>query len=243
MRIITSIAAAGAMALAAGSAWGADLAIVEPEQFAPPPAHAPATQHWDGLYGTLLGGYGWAGSQTHFNDNNGFVTALGNVEGSLFGGGVGWNHTYGRLLFGIEADAATTEIEASLTNCLGNNLNRGCSADVDNIMTARVRFGMTFGDNNHFLVFAAGGLAWSEVTLTTFRDGGPTVTDSVWNTGWTAGGGIEFFVPHHERLSARAEYLYVDIPTRLYVAGVGDRELGFGAGMHILRFGLSLHFN
>jgi opacity protein-like surface antigen len=199
---------------------------------------------WDGLYGSSLSGYGWAGDQTHFNNRNGFVTDLGDVDGSLFGLGVGWNHTQDRMLFGVEADAMTSNMDASLTDCLGT-APRSCTAEIGGLITVRGRVGMTFGEENQFLVFAAGGLAVFNTTLTTSPPAGggpaPTVTDSNWQTSWTAGGGAEMFWPGNKWLSSRIEYLYVGKSTDIYEAGANGQELGFGADIHIIRSVLSLH--
>jgi len=76
--------------------------------------------------------------------------------------------------------------------------------------TVRAKVGVFYGD---VLFYATGGFAYGgeELTLNDYYDEiyPETITsnDSQTRTGWTAGAGIEAVI--YERLTAKAEYLYV----------------------------------
>jgi outer membrane immunogenic protein len=215
-----SAAAAIALALSAGTALGADLPSTKaPPVYAPPPP----VFSWTGFYvGVNLGG-GWRDHNR--DDNNWALTPLlfggfpgvdpfgfpvgfvgfgnnNNNSGGVVGGGqIGYNFQFSPwLVVGVETDFQGTSIGSG-----GGNWSWWGNAGVRLpwFGTVRGRLGVT-PLNPHFLIYGTGGFAYGEVQI-----GG------IWNnwnrtdTGWTAGGGIEWaFLPNW---SAKIEYLYTDL--------------------------------
>jgi outer membrane immunogenic protein len=245
-------AAAVALALSTGSALAADL----PSHKGPPPVYAPPPPvfSWTGFYvGVNLGG-GWR-ERDHFNNwawgafapGPGPVLPLGlaawnnnaNNSGGVVGGGqIGYNFQFSPwLVVGIETDFQGTSI--------GSGGNGGgwwgggwgnVGARLPWFGTVRGRLGFTPFDP-HFLIYGTGGFAYGEVQRSGFIN-----TFNQVETGWTAGGGIEWaFLPNW---SAKAEYLYTDLSSN------NNNNWGWGWGnnlphyrFHTIRAGLNYHFN
>jgi outer membrane immunogenic protein len=246
-------ALAVAMALAAGAAQAADL----PSRKGPPPVYLPPPPvfSWTGFYvGVNLGG-GW---RDHTDQNNWapFVDPVtgavlfvpswnggnNNNSGGVVGGGqIGYNFQFNPwLVVGVETDFQGTSIGSGNGNGnnwwgpgLGLGWGNGGAERLPWFGTVRGRIGVTPLDP-HFLVYGTGGFAYGEVQ----RNG-------IWNswnrteTGWTAGGGIEWaFLPNW---SAKAEYLYTDLSSN------NDGGWGWGNNRHFrfntVRAGLNYHFN
>ena len=194
---------AAALALAAG---GQALAADLPPPVAPPP-RAPATYvpvpapvfTWTGIYVGVNGGYA-------FGDSNwtipGFIgwTPTGNfsTDGFLVGGTIGGNYQWGQFVLGIEGDGDWTNLNGTTYN----NCGRGCTTQSDWLATVRGRAGYAC---DRVLFYGTGGVAFGDLQAAS----GNLPFSSSTQTGWTAGGGIEFaFTPN---LTAKVEYLYVDL--------------------------------
>jgi outer membrane immunogenic protein len=135
--------------IAAGLAQAAELA----QQGAPPaPAGAPAWLSWTGVYAGIHLGSGWATTDW---SNLGSVSppsswrSLGSSNSSLIGAHIGANWQSGRLVFGVEADASASDLEANVP-CVG----AGCSSKALGTITGRV--GVT---TDHSLLYLKGGAA------------------------------------------------------------------------------------
>jgi outer membrane immunogenic protein len=252
-------AAAVALALATGSALAADL----PSRKGPPPVYLPPPPvfTWTGFYvGVNLGG-GW---RERNNDNfafpglfpnplfpifspTPFITGVfpfafnnnDNNSGGVVGGGqIGYNFQFSPwLVVGVETDFQGTSIGSGGDNNVffGSHLAR-----LPWFGTVRGRVGVTPLDP-HFLLYGTGGFAYGEV-----RRNGFLFNDfNRVETGWTAGGGIEWaFLPNW---SVKAEYLFTDLSANNDGNFFGDCGFGFGCNRHFkfhtVRAGLNYHFN
>ena len=226
MKKLLSAASLIALALSAGSALAADLPCRKdvPVYVPPPPA---AT--WTGVYaGADLGG-GWgagSGNSNYWNvyGLNGGVT--NNLGGGVVGGGqVGYNYSLTPLfLVGLETDFQGTSMPAFTGN-----------GGLDWFGTVRGRVGVTIMPT--LLIYGTGGFAYGE-----FR-GGVTQSSAI-QTGWTAGGGVEWmFMPNW---SAKLEYLYSDISggdVNAFNAGIGINNVNNHTRWNTVRAGVSYHFN
>jgi outer membrane immunogenic protein len=176
--------------LALSAAMAADL----PSQ-APPPAPyiAPVPVFtWTGFYAGVNAGWGWrdsnsedvilsgpgipaglVGGRLDFNDGD---------DGGFVGGGqIGYNYQIGSFVIGAEADiqyADTDDKDAVFIPAIGGTgvfVPGEFEGSEDWFGTVRLRAGVAF---DRVLIYATGGLAY---------------TDN--NSGWTAGGGVEWALP------------------------------------------------
>jgi outer membrane immunogenic protein len=170
-------------------AMAADLG---PVNVAPP---VPFT--WTGVYlGANVGG-GWSSIQ-----DNGL--GGGSASGVMGGVSVGYNWQFAPFwVAGIEGDSSW----ADLTVPAG-------SGDVNWIGNVRARLGWTATPTT--LVYATGGVAWSNVSI----PGVDTLPATQTKNGWVAGGGVEW-MPWDDHWSVRAEYLYYRFTSVQLGAGFG----------------------
>jgi len=194
---------AGALALAAG---GQALAADLPQP--PPPAtyvKAPVPVFtWTGIYVGVNGGYAFADSNWTSPP-----PATGNfsTDGFLVGGTLGGNYQWGQFVIGIEADGDWANLNGTTYNTCGSY---GCTTQSDWLATVRGRAGYAW---DRVLFYGTGGAAFGNIQAAA---GGLPFSNST-QTGWTAGGGIEFaFTPN---LTAKVEYLYVDLGSQSCPAG------------------------
>lgn len=187
--------------------------------------------NWSGLYVGGHAGYGWgdwnvdlsnSSGAIHYNDP--FVPATGSlaVEDNWIGGfQAGYNHQFGSLVLGIEADASWTGIEANgrFTTPAPNHTTWDISTKLDAFGTVRARVGYAFG---RAMIYGTGGLAWGIVDATQatnwfapapVAEGGRTAGDTN-HIGWTIGAGAEWAFA--QNWSVKGDYLYVDLGEENY---------------------------
>jgi outer membrane immunogenic protein len=171
---------------------GAIAADLGPVNVAPP---VPFT--WTGFtFGANVGG-AWSTIQ----DNG-----LGGGHASSVMGGVsaGYNWQFAPFwVAGVEADASW----ADFTIPAG-------SGDVNWIGSVRARLGWAATPTT--LLYATGGVAWSNVSIA----GVDTLPANQTKNGWVAGGGVEW-MPWDNHWSIRAEYLYYRFTSVQLGAGFG----------------------
>lgn len=148
-------------------------------------------------------------------------TAGGNIDGFALGATLGRNWQINRVLAGVEGDIAYTGI--------GYN-GFGDRFDVDWLGTVRGRIGYVF---DRFVVYGTAGIAWASAE---YAQAGATRSRT--HTGTALGAGLEARV--FENVSAKAEYVYVDLNGRSYDVGASDPNVE--PDMHLLRVGLNYRF-
>ena len=151
------------------------------------------------------------------------VTTLptGNFDtsGFLVGGTIGGNYQWGQFVLGIEGDGDWTNLNGTTFVTGGTGCGPGCETKSDWLATVRNRAGYAF---DRILIYGTGGAAFGNLQAAA----GTLPFSSSTQTGWTAGGGVEFaFTPN---LTAKIEYLYVDLGNQSCGAGelLGGSVLG-----------------
>jgi outer membrane immunogenic protein len=190
------LAATGLLALGFAPALAADLPAAP--IYGKAPAAVPVG-NWAGFYIGAMGGYG--------KENTSDVGAL---SGGLAGGTAGYNWQTGSVVFGLEADAAWSNIGASA----GIPGLLTVTDKINDLGTVRGRVGFAV---NQFLFYGTGGFAWADNKLSATVLG-VTFSQSQVLTGWTAGAGVEVMVA--PKWSVKAEYLYRSFSGQTYFAGV-----------------------
>ncbi len=194
--VLGFLAGTAATALLISAASAADLPIQAPP---PAPYIAPVPVFtWTGFYVGANAGWGWLQNN---NNNNGIFVPAGTFappfagvsgvlgtggnnddNGFVVGGQVGFNYQIGAFVVGAEADLqwADFNVENNIVFVPANfpptfvqaNFNND---DLEWFGTVRARAGVAFGQA---LIYATGGFAYSDN-----------------NTGWVAGGGVEWALP------------------------------------------------
>lgn len=194
---------------------------------------------WTGFYLGAHGAYSsaeWKGELTYdpglpcaaFCDASTIFDPTGrDMSANARGGGVqvGYNHQFGQLVIGVEADAAFIGAEDSRTFTsnvapLVDSYDWDISTKLNGMETLRLRLGYATGP---VLWYVTGGVALGhtegELEVTS-RDGfspaAVTAQGSAKEThvGWTVGGGLEWGITEH--ISLAAQYLYVDFGSADY---------------------------
>jgi outer membrane immunogenic protein len=213
------------------------------------PAHAEPPGLFSGAYVGLNAGAAWGQSSFSTNPNcppaivdatfcnaapdpaavNGEAVAAsgsGKLSSAGFTGGVqaGYNWQRGHVVYGAEVDFGAFDLDKGATASgafpfpfLGTAYTLTQKTSADWLATLRARMGFTVRE--HVLLYATGGLAFSDVRFSssysdnavdaTFPGGTGYGAKSAIKTGWTAGGGVEWAL--HGNWLMRAEYLYVDL--------------------------------
>lgn len=195
-------------------ATAADLAA---RPYTKAPAPLAAVYNWTGFYLGAVGGYAQENASGDPKMKGGFV-----------GGTLGYNWQTSNIVFGLEADGAWADVNASAT-ALGITV----ASKTDALGTVRGRVGVAF---DQVLLYATGGYAWidNKISVTAL---GVTVSDSKFHSGWTAGAGVEAFIA--PQWSVKGEYLYRSLAGETYFGGaVPTGTLNF----HSVQFGVNYHF-
>jgi outer membrane immunogenic protein len=186
-RLLGLLAATALTTAGISAASAADL----PVRAAPPPIIAAAPIFtWSGFYAGVNAGWGWRDDDqetvvlTGPGVPGGLVGTLEFDEdnGGFTGGGqIGYNWQFGSFVVGAEADIQWADTGDQDAVFIAGPGNAGEFAPgefegaADWFGTVRLRAGVAF---DRVLVYATGGLAYTED-----------------NTGWTAGGGVEWALP------------------------------------------------
>jgi len=185
------------LAVAATSAFGADVPPARPL----PMPRAPVTYvpffTWNGAYVGLNAGYGFGKSQ--WTDT---ITQIStnkfSISGGMVGGTFGYNWQLSTVVVGLEADIDWSNIKGSTTvNCVTT-----CQTSNSWLGTARGRIGYAF---DRFLPYFTGGAAFGAVKGSVTGFGSFSQT----KVGWTGGAGLEYAFT--DNWTTKLEYLYVDL--------------------------------
>jgi outer membrane immunogenic protein len=260
------------LAVLTGSAIAADLPTRKEPLPAPPPSFT-----WTGLYGGINVGYGfsannagygsWAAPQVNVA-NSGSGMFMTNASGVLGGGQIGYNYQWNPyLVLGFEADAQASDINGNAYGARGAYTGNAIVMGQNNLAidwfgTARGRIGLTMPGYSNFMVYGTGGFAYGYVNNTSSlsylmtnpvgQGAGGVSTFGNTQSGWTAGGGIEWSPQTFPTWSAKVEYLYTNLgsvtqnissvymtdPTYFFT---GNRTTQ--TAFNTVRVGLNWHFN
>ena len=193
----------------------------------PPPAYVPPPVpvfSWTGFY--IGGNLGAAWTQGKLSDTNG--NSWSNAQQAVFAGGgqVGANYQFNWAVVGVEADFDWLANNHNSSNAIDTSIGAiQFSANNRWMTTIAGRFGVA-ADN--WLFYAKGGGGWvgvSNPTITNVTTGGSiSVSNSNSNSGWLAGGGIEWaFAPNW---TARLEYDFLGLNNRTLTVPVGTPFIG-----------------
>ncbi len=197
-----------ALALIA-AANAADLNTAEPMSLKDSPVYAPNI--WTGFYaGVHLGG---AAGTDKVSDPYGpsiFGDTIQN-PGAIGGVQAGYNYQIGRLVAGVEAEFSAANMDGSST-CFaysGYYISSNCHSHVDSIGTLTGRLGATLGAWERTLIYAKGGLAWENASISATANGNVNTATSASEdrTGWTLGAGVERALTPHWSVKAEYDYL------------------------------------
>ncbi|WP_036284622.1 outer membrane protein [Methylocystis sp. ATCC 49242] len=267
------VAAGLALALVAGSALAADLPSHKaPPAYIPPPP----TFTWTGLYGGVnigysfnAGGAGWGYFADPLLLSGATWTANPSAQGVIGGGQIGYNYQYSPwLVIGAEADIQAADINSQQNNWMPSNWFGGLAAlntnkYVDWFGTVRGRLGLVMPSYPNLMVYGTAGFAYGYVSNTVsvanypfaafpvpFAQTGQTTSGNT-NTGWTAGGGVEWTPMAFPAWSLKVEYLYTDlgVTNQSFFSVFTNTATNFTAAnqsptrFHTVRAGLNWHFN
>src|SRR5579862_3375028 len=234
------IAGVAFAALIGSPAFAADMALK-----GPPAPIAPAFS-WTGFYFGANLGAGW--NQGDLSDSFGLFSGNANNNATFLGGGqVGANYQINNIVLGVEGD-----FDWFANN---NNSGSGITADGGTIIsgsnngswltTLTGRLGVAV---DRMLFYGKGGGAWvgnNNITLIDVPTGN-TVSISNSNTGWVAGGGIEWAFA--QNWTAKVEYDYVGLSNSSVTLPAGFFDGGdvFSTGnrnIQTLTVGINYLFN
>jgi outer membrane immunogenic protein len=172
-----------------------------------------------------LWGAGLEGAGSFWNQST-------NLNGVTGGGQLGYNYQFNPwLVIGVETDIQAADIRSAQriasTGGVGVAGITTAAQYVDWWGTVRGRVGFTLPSWSNLMVYGTGGFAYGSVQsdhrFTRFDSFGLSQSAgamSSTNTGWTAGGGVEWTPLAFPSWSFKAEYLYTDLGS--------VRDAGFG---------------
>ena len=211
--LVTMLTAASANAADAPIPYGAPPPQYGPAPYAPPlPPPLPPLLPclWLGPYVGANAGYGWG------------AAIGGDPSGFLGGFQAGYNFQVSpRAVFGFETDISFTSIDDPAG---------AAKFGVDYLGTLRARVGYSV---DRVMFYVTGGAAYGQGQL---EVGG--LSNKQFHWGWTLGAGVEAAVT--QNVSAKLEYLYVDLSDQTYQSIFGPRSIGYNTSL--VRGGVTYRF-
>jgi outer membrane immunogenic protein len=271
-------ASVAALAFGIGAAFAADLSA--PAQ-APVYTKAPIAvpYSWTGFYVGGSVGADWVSDSAVLSLPSGppqdFAPYLANGSiptnystsgtGVLYGVQAGYNWQVQSVVLGLEADFSGSSQNTSqnlLTNvaAAGDSFGLAYATKVESIGTVRARIGTT-AITPTLLAYASGGFAYGEVDHSYSESFGPLggtpntqqtfASVSNLDTGWTAGGGLEWALSPH--VTVRGEYLFVRLSDKSFTTPSFNANCGVpnacsftltpnDVDIHIARVGVNYKF-
>jgi outer membrane immunogenic protein len=229
------------------AAHAADIAPAPVYKAPPPPPPPPFS--WTGFYIGGNIGVGWnQGSWTDSLFGVGFSNQNNNAV-FIGGGQIGGNYQINNWVFGIEGDfdwAANNNNSGTGTLINGNTFQ--INANNRWVSTLAGRIGFAF---DHWLFYAKGGGAWvgnNGFTVTNLTTGAAvSVSGNNTNSGWLAGGGIEWAFTNN--WTVRAEYDFIGLNNRTFTLPatfpvlVGDTFTTHNRDVQMFTVGVNYLFN
>jgi outer membrane immunogenic protein len=166
--------------------------------------------NWTGFYVGGNGGYAWGSA------------AGANPNGFIGGAQAGYNYQFSPSgVVGVETDISASSIDGKIG---------GTKFDLDYLGTIRARAGYTV---DRVMFYVTGGAAYGRGDLEV-----ASLSNAQFHWGWTLGGGVEAMVTPH--VSARLEYLYVDLAKQTYQTVGGPMNVGYTTSL--IRAGVNYRF-
>jgi outer membrane immunogenic protein len=198
--------------------------------------------NWSGCYfGINVGGGSINVKQTNIADDTAWgdmlpgENVLKTTGGFIGGGQGGCNIQVKQFVFGLEATAAGTTLEAKSMSSFGA-ADDSFKARIDFLMSATARAGFAV---DKFLFYAKGGYAGALANLSV-EDNTPVNTGkgktTPWLSGWTAGGGVEYAIT--KNLIAGIEYNYISLAKKRVNYGDSSGPYSFDAKINDFHQGL-----
>lgn len=171
---------------------------------------APVTYDWSGLYIGAHGGYGF-GDIDYTLIVDGVVTedVSHDTDGWLYGGHVGVQRQYGRVVAGLEVSYSELDLSDTVPSAIGGGRYR--SIDVDSLVTVAARVGLA---RDSWLAYVKGGYATADVDTAIFKAGSDKSVTGGWEDGWTIGAGIELSCLSRFIVGLEYDYVKLDIDQR-----------------------------
>ncbi|AJY48258.1 outer membrane protein [Martelella endophytica] len=208
-----TLTAATMLVLGAGAAQAADAIVSAPYEPSPVTYAAPVkVSNWSGFYLGGAANWDWGTFQKGDFDADGW-------GGTLFGG---YNMQSGSIVYGVEADLATSNQHEYV------DPNLKMEQGVNGSLRGRIGYAM-----DPVMVYGTGGLAGSKLQA---KQGGDKDKQMAW--GYTLGAGVEAMVT--DNISARVEYRYTDYGDQDFNLNSGRYKRGFQE--NTVKVGLGVHF-
>ena len=210
----SSIFSAAVFTLAlAAPAYAADAPMSDSQNYM-------SAYNWSGFYAGLNGGYSWGDGEVSAAG----VTLSGDYDGWLAGAQIGVNWQSDAWVFGLEADWQFTGNDETISNGVDF-----VSSELKWLSTVRARAGFAM---DRFLPYVTGGVAFGDNEISGNITGVGAFSEDNTHVGWTAGAGVEAALT--DNLSAKLEYLHVDLGDETYFGSVNAE-----ADFEIIRLGVN----
>jgi outer membrane immunogenic protein len=200
------------------AASAADLAA---RPYTKAPALVSPGYNWSGFYAGVMGGYAWQSD----------------LKGGFGGGTIGynWQAPGSQFVFGLEVDAAGSDIKASQTQfVLGIPVTAADKVDAFGSVTGRMGLAVDAA-----LFYVKGGYAWADNKASASLLG-VTFSDSHLHSGYTVGAGLEYmFTPNW---SGKVEYMYANYSGQTYTFTPGASFNSGTIDFNTIKVGLNYHF-
>lgn len=167
------------------------------------------TFDWSGIYGGVSIGARW--SDMDYSSPYGMYQDYWSASGSGFTGGafLGYNFTYGNLVFGPDVNVSFSESDADSFPEVSQTYRSEKKLRSKSTVTTNMRVGYAFG---HFLPYITAGYAkaWYHLSYASSTNYAAFHwTDKFERAGWNVGVGTDWALT--DNLLARAEYKFIDL--------------------------------
>lgn len=191
---------------------GAAALALSAAAFTATPANAQDMAYFQGWYGGIQAGYGDAGFNGLFLNDDSLILRGSDADGVTGGLYLGFNHERNGYVYGIEADIVFADLDSSSSSANTSASGVASMADgVDLLASLRGRLGYKVHDNA--LVYATAGIAFIDADHTVSTDSfGPPNSGSfsLDSVAFVLGGGAEWAINDTYGLRIQGLYYFTD---------------------------------